>query len=197
MDTKVDAFIEKHEHFSTALSELKGIILSTGLVETIKWGMPTYTLNGKNIVGLGAFKAHYGIWFFQGGLLEDVHKVLMNAQEGKTQAMRQWRFTSESTLDAQLIRAYILEAIENERKGLKITPNRKKKPLVIPPELTGLLNENPALTEAFNGLSLTKKREFAEYIIEAKRPETKVKRLEKIVPMMLSNTGLNDKYKNC
>ncbi len=156
--------------------------------------MPTYTINNKNIAGIGAFKSHCGIWFFQGTLLKDPHKVLHNAQEGKTKTMRQWRFNNDSNLDTQLIRLYLYEAIENENKGLKI--KRVKKPLTIPPQLNKLLAENKLLTKYFNALTLTKKREFSDYISEAKRYETKAKRLEKIIPIILNSEGLHEKYKN-
>jgi len=195
MDSKVDAYIVNHNNFSGILTTLRELFLSVELVETIKWGMPTYTMNGKNIVGIGAFKTHCGIWFFQGGLLKDSHKVLTNAQEGKTQAMRQWRFTSDSKLDKKLILAYVQEAISNEKKGLKIKPIKKQ--LTIPPELATILNENKVLAQSFEQLTLSKKKEFAEYIITAKRETTKRNRLEKIIPMILNNIGLHDKYRNC
>ena len=131
MEPKVDSFISKHENFANLLTEIRKVLLSTELVETIKWGMPTYTINNKNVAGIGAFKSYCGIWFFQGALLKDPHKVLQNAQEGKTKAMRQWRFNNDSTLDTQLMRLYLYEAIENEKKGLKI--KRAKKTLTIPP----------------------------------------------------------------
>lgn len=117
MESKVDEFIGKHENYSFLLTEIRKIFLSTELTETIKWGMPTYTINNKNVTGIGAFKYHCGIWFFQGALLKDPHKVLLNAQEGKTKAMRQWRFNKDSTIDTELIYLYIQEAIKNEKKA--------------------------------------------------------------------------------
>jgi len=195
MDARVDEYIVKHSSFAKLLSEIRTILLLTEFEETIKWGMPTYTINNKNVMGIAAFKAHCGIWFFQGGLLKDTEKVLTNAQEGKTKAMRQWRFTNESNIDKGLILRYVEEAIENEKKGLKI--KHEKKPLIIPAELEGLFFENKVLLSSFNALTLTKKREFSEYISQAKREATKTKRLEKIIPMILNNIGLNDNYKNC
>lgn len=193
MNEKVDVYIAKHKDFSHLLNKLRDIILSTGLVETIKWGMPTYTLNNKNIVGMSAFKHHCGIWFFQGALLKDADGVLMNAQEGKTNAMRQWRFSSNSKIDKMLLLAYLAESIENEKKGLKI--KRINKPLVIPPQLENILKSNNQVEWAFKALTLAKKREFAEYIMEAKRESTKEKRLEKIIPMIINQIGLNEAYK--
>lgn len=197
MDTRVDTYITKNTKFSKQLTKIRNILLSTELKETIKWSMPTYTINNKNVVGIGAFKSHYGLWFFQGSLLKDSHKVLLNAQEGKTKAMLQWRFNADTIIDSKLILAYIQEAIENEKKGLRIKPSKTKKTLVIPPELAFELDKNNNLKQSFQALTLSKQREFSEYIASAKREATKNKRLEKIIPMILKNIGLHDKYKNC
>ena len=193
MNEKVDLYLAKHKGFCHMLNELRDIILSTELIETIKWGMPTYTLHNKNIVGMSAFKHHCGIWFFQGSLLLDAEGVLINAQEGKTNAMRQWRFTSESKIDKKLVIKYLEEAIENEKKGLKV--KRINKPLVIPPQLENIFKSNKDVEMSFKALTLGKKREFAEYIMEAKREITKEKRLEKIIPMIMNRIGLNETYK--
>jgi len=195
MDPRVDAYIAKHNNFTEILTTIREILLSTEFEETIKWGMPTYTIGKKNVAGIGSFKSHCGIWFFQGGLLKDTRKVLSNAQEGKTQAMRQWRFTHDSKIDKNLILSYINEAIDNQKKGIRIKPI--KKPLIIPPELAVLLHDNKVLSISFEALTLSKKREFADYVTEAKREATKAKRLEKIIPMILNNIGLHDNYKNC
>lgn len=196
MNPKVDQYIIKHKNFSEEIHFLRKIIMSTNLNETIKWGMPTYTLNGKNVVGIGAFKAHFGIWFFKGALLKDKSKVLVNAQVGKTAVMRQWRFEKDTEIDQNLIQTYVKEAVEIEKKGLKIELP-KKKPLLIPEELTNAFNEDKKLANGFKALPEGKKREFSDYISNAKREETKLKRLEKIIPMIINNIGLNDKYKNC
>lgn len=195
MDKRVDEFISKHQKFSIILTELRSVLLSTDLAETVKWGMPTYTINNKNVIGLGAFKSYCGLWFFQGSYLKDTHNVLQNAQEGKTKAMRQWRFNSNSRIDLKLLRSYIIESIDNEIKGLRLKAT--KRPLVIAPELNKVLSENKKLGKLFNELNLTKKREFSDYISEAKKQETKIKRLNKITPMILKSIGLHDKYKNC
>ena len=196
LDKTVDTYIEKHETWQSELTLLRKLAKSHNLEETIKWGAPVYALEGKNILGLGAFKSYVGIWFFQGGLLKDEANKLMNAQEGKTQAMRQWRFeiTEEIQQDSETINSYIREAIANQKAGKKIKA-KVGKPLVIPTELQSALNESTKLKEAFEALNLSKKREFAEYIQLAKREETKSKRLEKITPMILEGIGLNDKYK--
>jgi len=197
MDSRVDAYIAKHSNFTKLINEIRKTLLSTEFEETIKWGMPTYTINGKNVAGIGAFKSHCGVWFFQGALLKDNHKVLTNAQEGKTQAMRQWRFTNDSKINKKLLISYIKEAIDNEKKGLRIKPIGTKKPLIIPQELENLISKDKNFGKSFEVLTLSKKREFSEYIIEAKREATKIKRLEKIIPMIMNGIGLHDKYKNC
>ena len=191
----VDAFIEKHADFATYLREFRKIFLSLNLEEAIKWGMPTYMHSGKNIAGFATFKNHCSIWFFQRGLLKDTNNILTNAQEGKTRAMRQLKFSHGDTFDAKILTEYLLEAIENEKKDLKIKP--EKKTLRIPEELQKVLNANPKLNELFNTFTPGKQRVFAEHIATVKREETRKDRLEKIIPMILSGTGLNDKYRNC
>lgn len=190
----VDEYIISQEKWQTNLEVLRAILLSTELVETVKWGMPIYTFNGKNIVGLGAFKDFFTLWFHQGALLKDETKKLINAQEGKTKALRQWRFRSIDEIDETLIVSYLKEAIQNQKEGKEIKPNRKKE-LVIPEELEEALQKDPTTLKAFQSLSLSRKRDYCEYITEAKREATKIKRLEKILPMILEQKGLHDKYK--
>ena len=185
-----------HTEWQPELIKLREIIQSTELIETVKWGAPVYTVGGKNVVGLGAFKSYVGVWFFQGALLADQAGKLMNAQEGKTKAMRQWRFYSLEEIDENLVKVYLEEAIQNQRQGKGVKPV-KNKPLVIPDELKEAFTTNPALQENFSQLTLSKQREYTDHINEAKREETKQKRLEKIIPMILERKGLHDKYRNC
>lgn len=195
MDSRVEAYIDKKEQWSAELRILRKTLNDLPLEETVKWGAPTYTFKGKNIVGMAAFKNYFGLWFFQGALLKDADKKLMNAQEGKTQAMRQWRFSSIEEINVELIRSYVLEAIENQKAGKAIKP--KKKPLIIPELLQKALDSNVTLKQNFEAFSLSHKREYADHISEAKREATKRSRLEKIIPMILENVGLHDKYRNC
>lgn len=194
--SSVEEYVESHDVWGKELRALREIVLSTGLDETVKWGAPVYTHGGKNVVGLGAFKAYVGIWFYQGVFLKDEKNKLINAQENKTKALRQWRFASydEIVSDVETIKAYVAEAVENEKQGKAIKPDREK-PLVIPPELKAVLAATPDLREGFESLSKSKRREYAEYIAEAKRDETKQKRLDKIIPMISDGVGLNDRYK--
>ena len=190
---KIDSYFEKEKKWSAGIKHLRQLVLQTELIETIKWGIPTYTISGKNVLGISAFKNHFGIWFFQGVFLKDPHKVLLNAQEGKTKAMRQLRYEKNEGIDDKLVLAYVEEAIQNSKDGKEIKP--EKKPLVVPPELLEKIKVNKKLSTAFDNLSLTKKREYVEYIATAKRAETKISRLEKIISMILEGKGLNDKYK--
>lgn len=196
--TNVDEYIANHENWQEGLVYLRALILATDLEETIKWMFPTYTLKGKNVVALCAFKEYFGIWFFQGGTLSDDLKVLTNAQEGKTKAMRQWRFKSAKDINPDQVKAYVMEAIQNQKDGNIIKPKTTRKtpkPLVVPPELQAVFDKNTMVLQHFSEFSLSNQRDFAEYISNAKRLATKEKRLEKIIPMILRGEGLNDKYK--
>ena len=195
--TSVEEYIEVKQHFAEELTMLRNIINSTTLEETIKWSMPMYCLNGKNILGLGAFKHHFCIWFHHGVFLKDEHQLLYNAKNEKTKAMRQMRFTTKDDINKVAVLAYVNEAIENQRLGRELKPQRKTKPAVIPNELKKVMRTNAELKKTFSKLSPSHQREYCEYITEAKRDETKQRRLEKILPMIISGNGLNDKYKNC
>lgn len=196
--TNVDEYILNNEKWQEGLIHLRELILTTGLEETIKWMFPTYMLKGKNVVALCAFKDYFGIWFFQGGTLVDELKVLTNAQEGKTKAMRQWRFKNTKEINPDQVMAYVMEAIQNQKDGNIIKPSTTRKalkPLVVPPELQEVLDKNKLVNQHFNEFSLSNKREFADYITNAKRQATKEKRMAKIIPMILSGEGLSDKYR--
>lgn len=190
----VNEYILNAQNGKELLLVLRDLLNSTELIETVKWGAPCYTINGKNVVGLGSFKSYVGIWFFQGALLKDKSKVLINAQGDKTKALRQWRFGNADDLDQNLILNYVNEAIENQKQNKEIKANRNK-PVVIPQELELALLENTALKEAFNSFTKGKQREFTDYISGAKQEKTRLARLQKIIPLIKQNIGLNDKYR--
>ncbi len=198
MDTseKVTAYIKKHEKWSKELSKLRSIFQKTELTEEVKWGAPAYTLNGKIVAGLAGFKNHYAIWFHQGVFLKNKENKLVNAQEGVTKALRQWRFEEGDPIETDLILKYIQEAIENCIAGKELKPKRKKE-VSIPPLLEKAFKENKTLASAFKKLTPGKQREYANHISEAKRDATKESRLQKITPMIIEGKGLHDKYKNC
>jgi uncharacterized protein YdeI (YjbR/CyaY-like superfamily) len=193
--TSVEEYFEKHPKWEKELEILRKVLLKTEFVETLKWGIPTYTINKKNVVSIAAFKEYVGLWFTNGSFLNDDHQKLMNAQEGKTKGMRQWRFNTIDEIDERLILEYAYEAIQNQKDGKEIKIDRNK-PLDIPVELESILSKNKELKALFEGFTKSKQREFAEYISSAKRDITKQVRLEKIIPMILSGVGLHDKYRN-
>lgn len=172
---------------------LKAIIDKTELKETTKWGGPVYVYEKKNVIGLGGFKDYFAIWFFNGVFLKDDKKKLINAQEEVTKSLRQWRFTSKEDINEKEILEYILEAIENEKQGKIIKPSKKE--AIVSELLNAEMIKNPSLKEAFEKFSPYKQYEFLEYIETAKQEKTKLSRIEKVIPMILANVGLNDKYR--
>ena len=189
---------KKHVWHSNHLWEeelllLKFIIDKTELEETIKWGGPVYVYNKKNVIGIGGFKDYFTIWFYNGVFLKDEKKKLINAQEDKTKSLRQWRFKSKEEVNEKEVLEYITEAIENEKHGKIIKPSKKE--AIVSELLQKEMNQNPALAEAFQKFSPYKQYEFLEYIETAKQEKTKLTRIEKVIPMILGNVGLNDKYR--
>lgn len=170
---------------------LQSIIAKTPLVETTKWGGIVYTFNDKNVVGIGGFKSYVGLWFFNGVFLKDPLQVLVSGNE-TTKAQRQWRFNSITEIEESKVLAYLNEAIELEKQGKK--HKAEKSPLILSAFFTNFL-QSEKLVEAFEKFTLTKKKEFAEYIDTAKQERTKLDRLVKIKPMILEGIGLNDKYR--
>ncbi len=196
MKKYVDAqayFDDDHER-SAILNEIRAILLSCDLEETIKWFLPTYLHQKRLVIGLGHFKEFVSIWFHHGVFLSDPLNVLINAQKGKTMGLRQWRFTSMKDIDHTAIKMYVKEAIKNSEEGLEI--KAKAKPMIAMPELLQkALDDDPSLVLAYDSLTRSKQNEYKEYIINAKREATKYNRLEKIKPMILSGIGLHDKYR--
>jgi len=184
---------DKVNQWEEELEILKNIIDKTELVETNKWGGIVYTVNNKNVIGIGGFKNFFTIWFWNGVFLKDDLNVLVNANEGVTKGLRQWRFTSKEQLNEKQILIYINEAIENQKLGKEIKP--EKKPVVISEFFEEALKADKLFAAAFEKFSPYKQKEFLEYIDSAKQEKTKLDRLEKIRPMILENIGLNDKYR--
>ncbi len=189
----VEKYVNNHPLWSEELQLLRKELLKTELEEQIKWGMPVYTLNNKNVIGLTGFKKFFGLWFYQGSFLKDTKKLLRNAQEGKTKGMRHLNYSSKSDIDMKVVKAYVKEAIQNEKAGKRIKVEKKK--LAIPALLKTAFAENKKLAAAFVDLTPGKQNDYKEYLLSAKREATKMNRLEKIKPMILDGIGLNDKYK--
>lgn len=148
-----EEYFSWNEEYRPLLEKLQSILLTTELEEKMKWGIPTYCLKNKNVAGIGAFKSYAGLWFFNGVFLKDTANTLINAQEGKTKGMRQWRFASMDDINEKLVLEYVKEAIQNQKDGKEIKP--EKKPLIIPDELKEVLASDSQLSEAFDSLSLS------------------------------------------
>ena len=183
----------KNDQWTEELGLLREIVHKTELVETNKWGGEVYTINNKNVLGIGGFKNYFTLWFWNGVFLKDEAQVLVNANEGVTKALRQWRFTSASEIDEKLILQYINEAIANEKAGLSIKPEKKE--AMQCEFFQAALDKNTTLKTALEQLTPFKQKEYWEYMATAKQEKTKVTRLEKIAPMILEGKGFNDKYR--
>lgn len=190
----VQEYIDRYPEWDACLNTFRDIILQTGLEEHIKWGAPYYCLKGKNVVGFVAFKNHTALWFPNGAFLDDPENRLINASEGVTKGGRQLRFYSNDEIDIPLIRNFVLQAIENQKAGKVLKP-QKSKGFEMPLELKAALEENQALENSFKAFIPFKQKEFAEYIADAKREATRHSRMQKIIPMILRGEGLNDKYR--
>ena len=212
---KLEKYFTNPSPWREGIQQIRAIIKDTGLEEDWKWSFPCYTLNGRTILSIGSFKNHFGVWFFQGVFLEDKNKLLRNAQDGKTKAMRSLHYESLEDIDPIILKKYVLEAIQNSKEGKEVKPDRSKKEIVIPVELESAFakadtecdtepvevpdqsTKAKTLKTAFEALSPSKQREYTEHIGGAKQEATRLRRLEKCIPMILEGKGLNDKYKNC
>ncbi len=192
---KIETYYAKKGPFQKGIQMLRKLASSTELDETLKWGVPVYTFQNKNVLGIIAFSSYFGLWFYNGSFLKDPHKVLENAQEGKTIAMRHWKFKSVEEIKAEKILAYIKEAIANQKQG-RIHVVQKNKETVLPEILAQALNDNKELAAAYARFTPFKHREFCAYIETAKQLKTRETRLRKIIPMILEGVGLNDSYRS-
>ncbi len=186
--------MQHSKKWAKELTKLASIIATLPLEKTIKWGAEVFTYNGKNVVSYGGFKNYFTLWFYNGVFLKDPYKVLVSAQEGKTKSLRQWRFSAMEEIEEMKITAYIQEAIEVEKKGLKIAPE-KFRPLPVPDILMHELKKDKLLKTNFEKLTAGKQKEYIVYLNEAKQEQTKKNRLEKIKPLIIAGKGLHDKYK--
>ncbi len=193
---KIAAWFKKHEQWQDLLEPLRELLLASELQETVKWGAPTYVLADKNVVGLGAFKNHCALWFHQGVFLKDEKKKLVNAQEGSTKGLRQWRFEQGDKINRRLVQSYIKEAIANQKEGksIKPAPASNDRP-ALPVDLEKALAKNKKLQAAFAALTPGRQREYVAHINDAKREATRTSRIEKCLPLIEAGLGLHDKYR--
>lgn len=186
--------MSKNNRWAEAMVRLAEILAKTPLEHTIKWGADTYTYNGNNVVAFHGFNHFFTLWFHNGVFMSDPYKVLINASEGKTKSLRQWRFTALEQIDEAKILQYINEAIDVEKQGLRLTPERNQL-FTIPVELENAFQNYSGLREAFDKLTQVKQKDYCEHISSAKQEATRLKRLGKCIPLLLEGVGLNDKYK--
>ncbi len=189
---QLELFYNRQHPFREGLRLLREIALKTKAEETFKWGGPVYTIAGKNVFGIMAFKEHFGLWFFNGVYLSDPQSVLSGKEH--TKAMRHWRFESTRDIDPTAVLAYMEEALGNQEKGIALKPGPPKE-TVIPPLLQQALEQDATLRESFGTFTPYKQREFCEHINGAKQERTKEKRLQQCIPMIRAGIGLNDKYR--
>jgi len=191
---KLEAYYTKAHPFREGINFLREIALKTEAEEHFKWSIPVYTLNNKNVFGICKFKNHFGVWFFNGVFLKDPKKVLENAQDGKTKGMRHWKFQSMDEVDEKIVLGYMKEALDNQKKGLEIKAEKTKE-VEVPELLQSKLDSDSVLKSSFEKFTPYKQKEFCEYIAEAKQEKTKLRRLEKILPLIKEGVGLNDGYR--
>jgi len=173
---------------------LRHIVLESGLDEEIKWGVPVYTLQGKNVLSVSAFKDFATLSFFKGQLLSDAHKILF--QQGKIQSGRIVKFTDPETIIEleQVLKEYIAEAIEIEKSGKKVEITKNPEPL--PEELLEILDNDPVFKKAFYALTPGRQRGYIVYFSQPKQSKTRISRIEKYHQQILNGIGFNDEYRS-
>ena len=192
MNPRVDFFFEKASKWQKEYEKLRMVVLGRGLTEELKWGCPCYTFQGSNIVLIHGFKDYCALLFFKGALLNDPDGILIQ-QTKNVQSARQIRFTNlrEIAKMEKTMKAYIHEAIEVERAGLKVKL-KKTQDFTIPEEFQKKLNKRPALKKAFGALTPGRQRQYIFYFSQPRQPKTRESRVEKYIPQILDGRGLND-----
>lgn len=192
MNPKVDAYIANAKLWPQELAALRVIVLECGLTEEYKWRQPCYTYNGANIVILGPFKAFCTLAFFKGALLNDAEKLLKKQGEN-TQSGRILAFTSVKQIVElkPTIKAYIYEALEIEKAGLKVDTTAAKN-IDYCEELADKMESDNAFKTAFEALTAGKKRAYNMHFAAAKQAKTRIDRIEKYTPRIMAGKGIHD-----
>ena len=192
MNPKVDFYFNKAKEWQDELELLRKIVLDCGLTEELKWGVPCYTFQKSNIVLMHVFKEYCALLFFKGALLNDANGILIQ-QTKNVQAARQIRFTNvrEIVKMKSILKAYIHEAIEVEKAGLKVN-FKETTEFIIPEEFQNKLDEIPALKTAIKALTPGRQRAYLLYFSQPKQSKTRGSRVEKCMQQILNGKGLND-----
>ncbi|HVU83486.1 MAG TPA: YdeI family protein [Puia sp.] len=192
MNPRADFFFNKAAKWQKAYGQLREIALDCGLTEELKWGCPCYTFQEKNIVLIHGFKEYCALLFFKGALLHDAKGILIQ-QTKNVQSARQIRFTSTQEIIKlrPVLKAYIHEAIEVEKAGLKVTL-KKTSEYPVPEEFKKELDKRPALKAAFKALTPGRQRAYLFYFSQPKQSRTRTARVEKYRQQILNGKGLND-----
>ncbi|MEI7661488.1 MAG: YdeI family protein [Bacteroidota bacterium] len=192
MNPGVDQFLSKARKWREEFEKLRMIILDCQLTEELKWGVPCYMFQNSNIVLIHGFKEYCALLFFKGALLHDTHGILIRQTEN-VQAGRQVRFTGAREIVGMepVLKAYIREAIELEKSGMKVD-FIKNTDLLFPEEFQKKLDENPALKTAFSALTQGRQRAYNLYFSAPKQSKTRESRVEKCMQQILNGKGLND-----
>ena len=192
MNPKVDFYFNKAKKWQEELEQLRTIVLDCGLTEELKWGVPCYTFQKSNIVLIHVFKEYCALLFFKGALLNDAKGILVQQTEN-VQAARQVRFTSvrEIVKLEPILKAYIFEAIEVEKAGLKVSFKRTTD-FIIPEEFQNKLDKSRALKTAFHKLTPGRQRAYILHFSAPKQSRTRESRVEKCMQQILNGKGLND-----
>lgn len=191
INPEVDTYLSHLKQWQDESRNLRRIILDCQLTEELKWRQPCYTIDGSNVVIIQGFKEYCAVMFFKGALLKDEDGVLV--APGKSQAGRQIRFTNLREIMAMepLLKAYIHEAIDVEKAGLKVKL-KETSDFEKPEEFQAYLDNDPALKTAFEALTPGRQRNYLHYFSEAKQSKTRESRVEKCIPRILEGKGLND-----
>ena len=192
MNPKVDWFFSKDTQWQKEYEKLRKIILDCGLIEELKWGCPCYTFENTNIVLIHGFKEYCALLFFKGALLNDPSGILIQ-QTKNVQSARQVRFTNakEIVKMEKTLKAYVYEAIEVERAGLKVKL-KKTSEFKVPEEFQKRLDKTATLKKAFYALTPGRQRAYIFYFSQAKQSKTREARVEKYIKQILNGKGLND-----
>ena len=190
---KVDGFLTKAKKWRGEFERLRRICLDCGLTEELKWGKPCYMYQGSNIVLIHGFEDYCALLFFKGALLKDPKKILVQQTEN-VQAARQIRFTNirEIVEMEPILKAYVKEAIEAEKAGLKVN-YKKTSEFIIPEEFQNKLDKIPALKTAFDALTPGRQRAYILHFSGPKQSKTRESRIEKCTQQILGGKGLNDR----